>query len=220
MNSEKDFEHIERYLNQELDEEAQHAFEAKLAADPNLRQELELYKLSRQGIEKIIEDDLRSDMNNWWEEEQPHKSSRRMLLFVGLIAAIILGMTGWWWFGQKASDQELLEQFYVAPIALNLRLDSDSPLPLQEGMDQYSAGNFEEASTYFSQISPDAETYETARYFQAQSNFRAGNLQASKALFQQIIDASASRYLQDAEWYLLLNYLALGQKEETFHSHY
>ena len=56
---------IDAYLNGTLQGEALNAFEKQLATDAALADEVHVFRLEKQGVEILIQDDLKLKMNNW-----------------------------------------------------------------------------------------------------------------------------------------------------------
>lgn len=96
------FDKIEDYLRGKLPPAEAAAFEADIAADPELAELVKLHRLERQGQEWLVERDLLSKMNTW-EREVGSSSSvavstlrvRRMWWAVGVAASLLVAFFGW-----------------------------------------------------------------------------------------------------------------------------
>jgi hypothetical protein len=100
---------IDAYLNGTMPETERQVFEQTMAMDEALVRKVELYKLERQGIERLVQTDLKSKMQDWQQqfdlengqntegedEKKLIKSNYRLLAlalvlgFIGIITIII-----------------------------------------------------------------------------------------------------------------------------------
>lgn len=100
------FDKIESYLRGKLPPAEAAAFEAEIAADPELAALVKTQRLEREGLEWLVERDLLAKMNIWEREVSSSGSSSsspamrvsfvRRWWAVGIAALLILGAFGWW----------------------------------------------------------------------------------------------------------------------------
>ncbi|MBK7937421.1 MAG: hypothetical protein IPJ82_10175 [Lewinellaceae bacterium] len=97
------FDKIEAYLRGNLSAPDAAAFEAEIAADPELARLVKTHRLERQGLEWLVERDLLAKMNTWEREaEQQETTPALRISFVrrwwaaGVAALLVLGVFGWW----------------------------------------------------------------------------------------------------------------------------
>jgi len=98
------FDKIEAYLRGKLPPAEATAFEAEIAADPELAALVKTQRLEREGLEWLVERDLLAKMNTWEREVSGSSSSSpamrvsfvRRWWAVGVAALLILGAFGWW----------------------------------------------------------------------------------------------------------------------------
>lgn len=72
-NQEEQFYKIEDYLKGKLSEREHKAFEHKMKTSPSLSREVEKQRMERQGLEYILEKDLRAKMKEWQPAATPKK---------------------------------------------------------------------------------------------------------------------------------------------------
>lgn len=106
--AEQRFEQIEQYLRRQMSPEAAAAFEAEMAADPGLAEQVQQHRLERQGLELLVERDLLAQMQAWDRETAllqsaapPRRASGpsplRVLFRAAAIAAVfVTAFFGWW----------------------------------------------------------------------------------------------------------------------------
>ena len=106
--AEQRFEKIEQYLRRQMPPEEAAAFEAEMAADPDLAELVRQHRLERQGLEVLVERDLLAQMQAWDRETallqsatQPRRGSGasplKVLFRAAAIAAVfVTAFFGWW----------------------------------------------------------------------------------------------------------------------------
>lgn len=98
------FDQIEAYLRGNMSAQDAAAFEAELAVDPGLADLLNTHRFERQGLEWLVERDLRAKMNAWERDagqQRPQTTLRpvfvrRWWAAAGVAALLLLGVFGWW----------------------------------------------------------------------------------------------------------------------------
>jgi len=97
------FDQIERYLQGRMPAEELRAFEAELAADPELATLVRQHRLERHGLELLVERDLLTKMQAWdretelFQQVQPRRAVVRPMTWVLRAAAVLtLAALGYW----------------------------------------------------------------------------------------------------------------------------
>lgn len=87
------FDQIQDYLDGKLSSEAQQAFEAQMATDPALAEEVGVHRLEREMMDMMLEDDIDNKMQEWQKEKAqlPARTKGSMRLWL-LIMIIIIGV--------------------------------------------------------------------------------------------------------------------------------
>lgn len=85
---------IDAYLCGRLSEEARSSLDAKILSDPALAEQVEAQRLQLQGLELLLEDDLREKMTHWDELKQ--QSKRRKIVWGTIITVMALGLGLFW----------------------------------------------------------------------------------------------------------------------------
>lgn len=81
---------IDAYLCGRLSEEARSSLEAKILSDPVLAEQVEAQRFQLQGLELLLEDDLREKMTHWDDLKQ--QSKRRKITWGTIIVLTVLGL--------------------------------------------------------------------------------------------------------------------------------
>ena len=102
MDKELLFDKIEAYLNNALSPDDKKAFEAEIAHDEDLATAVAMHRLEHEGLERILENELREDMKTWQTftplvgitadkpVQNPHFSWRWALATIGLLGLGVL----------------------------------------------------------------------------------------------------------------------------------
>lgn len=102
------FDQIENYLTGKLSAQEAKAFEQEVAANENLAMELELQKLEHEGMEMMVEKELKANMASWGDQPPPDpfsdfekpKNTNGKTWFFALVGALLLA-GAWWFFGTE-----------------------------------------------------------------------------------------------------------------------
>ena len=223
MNEEKRYEQIQDYLNGTLDSSARNSFEQELAQDPELKAELDLHLLADDAIELLIEDDLRNELQDMAKEESLKKknnkggrvvSMRRRIYTLSIAAtvALAIGFFAAMLVGNQYDNSSIAQELYIDDV-LETRRGANSESLLQEGMNLYTNNEYEEAITYFDQVT-DPSLIAEANYAAAHAHYNLENYSAAMQNFALVIDSKDPRYEEKAEFFYLTSALAADQVEE------
>lgn len=89
------FDSIQNYLDGNMSAEERQAFEAEMAVDTNLADEVGAHRLEREMMDILLEDDLTEQMQSWQQEKEQMQSGqpkRFNWLKWGMIFIIIIGI--------------------------------------------------------------------------------------------------------------------------------
>ncbi len=101
------YEKIEAYLNQSLSSAERQEFEQQIAQDTELATQVELQRFERDGMELLLEEDLRVDMGTWKQEmlqeyaEKNKPSGRvvriRRIRYLAAAASVLIILSAAFW---------------------------------------------------------------------------------------------------------------------------
>ena len=209
---------IEAYLSNALDQEARRAFEAKLQADPQLAEELQLHKEMAEALEDEATFSLEStllEIREEMEEEEEaapkttgkvvplHKRYRLLS-----IAAAVLILVGFFYVVQTGdSNRDLYTDYfedYPNYITARSGAVSEEEAILNSSIQQYSEEEFEAALIGFQQLlSANPEQYDIL-FYAGMCQIQLEQLAAAKTTFQRVIQQGDNNYVDPAQWYLAL----------------
>ncbi|HTD40111.1 MAG TPA: hypothetical protein VK671_05785 [Mucilaginibacter sp.] len=111
----KDIDLIDRYLNNELDEQQQRVFKDRYLNDPEFKKEVEVYQKIYEGVEKATRDSLKQRLEGYYNEyvdedlsiEEDtkvvsiNKWRRTTWVITGIAASLLLVAAGVWYYTLK-----------------------------------------------------------------------------------------------------------------------
>jgi TolA-binding protein len=221
---------IEKYLSGDMAVEEQQAFEAEVAADPALADEVDLLRLAKEAVELQIGDSLRQQMQEWQQSAsgtkekmeakvvamKPRASLRRLLAIAASVLLLLSAGTFWY-----ANDQ-----YDAGSIAGNLysfeagtRRPNASEETLNDALDAIRDGQYTEADQLLQTIQPNDPNYADARYYLGNSYFQQAQYNDAIAVLQDLGGQADINLQESADWLRVLSYLELGQTDDnTFQS--
>lgn len=105
------FDQIQAYLNDQLSSAERQAFEAQMATDPALAEEVGVHRLEREMMDMMLEDDLDNQLQAWQQEKAqlPPRAKGSMRLWL-LITIIIIGVAVLLFFILRSNSTENSQQ--------------------------------------------------------------------------------------------------------------
>lgn len=201
---------VEAYINRKLNEDERRRFEADLKNDQALRIIFDEYTLAMAVIDQQVENDLRSKFQTWRADNQPDKS-RMLVVFMSIAASLLLLITVYFFISSPSVNKgaQLALDVYTLPKSSGSTMgESDRHLSL--GRQAYDNKEFQQAIAEWSAI--EAPTPEVT-YYLAHSYFNVKEYDQAALLFQRLASGS-SVYNFPSDWYLVLSYMALDDREK------
>ncbi|MDH7446014.1 tetratricopeptide repeat protein [Aquimarina sp. 2201CG14-23] len=212
------FEKIEEYLAMVLSEEDMVAFEKEMAADPELRDEVE----KQRELHHILSDkdtlDFKEKIQKIAAEIKQEESKANTTSFFSYwkIAAsiiIILGVGGLLWnnLDTKTTFSDLYASHYV-PYPAEDVTRGETENKLDTILKEYTNGNYEKVIRELQKITTLSKV-EQLRLYLGNSYLNTNKEQEAILQFERISDTS--KYYEDASWYRALTYLKLGDSKTS-----
>lgn len=212
---------IEKYEAGIMDAAERAAFESELASNAELRQAHALFLQTNAVIEQGIENNLRSQLQDWAKEEAKPAAGKVVSMsatWVRLAAAasvaLLLGWFGWQWVGTQYSDQALFASHYEKPVDQAFRA-GNAQHPFQKGFEAMQTGDLKAAVSFFTSITSDNERYDEAQYYLGHSYLQLKAYDDALAAFTTCANGQDIRFKEKAEWNLMLTYLEVGMTNDA-----
>lgn len=221
---EPDIDKIEAYVSGEMTGTERQAFEAEMAGNSALAEEVDAFRLAREAVELSISDGLRSQFQEWQEtgasatkrEEAkvvtmaPRRTLRRMLAIAASVLLILTAGSFWYANNQFSADNLAMGYYQDIPMDLYVRGGANS---MADAVADMQAGNFAEAETYLRSIQAGDDQYFDAQYYLAHSLYLQKQYTASNEVLDALSGASNNNLKEDGAWLKVLNYLELEQAD-------
>lgn len=139
IHQESYIELIDAYLCGRLSEEARSSLEAKILSDSALAEQVEVQRLQLQGLELLLEDDLREKMATWDHTKQKIKQRRIGWGIMISVAALGLGL---FWITKNSKHKTPVEVKQSPPLQKPTPQDSIPATPVDSNIQQPQTPNF------------------------------------------------------------------------------
>lgn len=208
---------IERYHDCEMSAEEAAAFEARIAADPSLREEVERDAVSRNVAEALAVMQLRNRVAQIAAHRNLGRPRRNAYMAIGIAAGVaLLCLVGWVFLGGKpASPRELAKEY-----ATKWELETSSLLGpeeelLKKARIDYQSGRYRQAIENAGAVTcRDGSDSATVGTLMGYAYMQLGDFAHAKMEFDQAI-LIASDWDDEVHWGSGVSALALGKYDEA-----
>lgn len=97
MTPEETYEQIDDFLLDKMTAEQKRAFERRIEEDEGLARQVEDHRIHHEVMDRLVERDLRSDMDAWDRAPEPEKNNRRKYWWLVLLPLLLLGIYYWFY---------------------------------------------------------------------------------------------------------------------------
>ncbi len=205
-------------------------FREDLQKDPELVQELDLYR----SIDKVVasrdEERFRKKLNEVYEaynalptdkiDKKPvsgKKVSKKWLIAVSATIISTLSLVFYFVAIKKESNQVIFEK-YMVTYSNNLTLRSHSQLDagkkrLEYGIQLYTRGNYSDASQQFKIVLSEDSENQNARFYNGLCYMYLNEFQSAITSFEYILTQPYSFIQENAKFYLAMCYVRINNDE-------
>lgn len=210
------FEKIELYLNNGLSSDEQAAFERNINADPDLKREVALHRSLLSELNDTDSIEFRQRIveiaRNLKEKKKRKKKSLFWKITAAAAAAIIVGVSMFIWQQNSDYKNHLFEDFYeVYPVEDMVRGNVKNNL--DSTLDKYENGNFMEAIPELSEFVKQNPKDASLKLYLGNCLLQTSQEKKAIDVFKDI-PFQSSNY-EDAQWYLALSYIKIGDKQKA-----
>lgn len=198
-------EHIEKYLEGQMEEEELKAFEKAIENDPELRHEVSEFELIKEGFDTLdLKQKMAKIISSKSQKDKPLPYLKIIIIFLGILGLVILG--NWLLRTKKLEGKSVYAQYFRIDPGIPTPMSSANNIELLDAIVDYKAEQYEESLDKLSSMDPKNDTIQ---YYLAM-NYRALGRQDSAKIILELLPES-SAFNERRNWYLLGYYL---QKEE------
>lgn len=214
---------IEAYLLGRLSTDKAAAIERRINSDSAFALEVEKYKMEREAIQILREEELRMKFKQWDNAHEKQKivqentitrSNRFNILAIAASFFFILGLATWLYTNNSTATTALA--YYDLPMHYNAQFKGNTTAlnPLKEGMTHLQADEYEEAIQFFSTPFENADTQLQAQLLLGHAYLDSGlhtnnkrNLTRASIIFNALKKYINRNIQQEASWYWILSVL-------------
>jgi len=225
MMNEKDFDRIDNYLDDQLNENEILDFEKDLMDDLDLEMELNLHNEINEAIMEEDVMDLRAKLEAI-DIPTTHKEKRKirfqskwgiaaasMILFIGMASAYYM-------LGDKTYTNEDVFMNYYKPysIVINTRSSSETANTdkvIEEASKYYESKNYRAALSLFQTILDRDSTNLTSNFYSGISNIQIQEYQKANKNFIRVLDHKNNLFIEQSEWNLGFCYLMTNERNKA-----
>lgn len=205
------FEAIEAYVLDRMPAEERAAFERRLAADPELRAEMEL---ERDQILAVELGGVRRVLAALGHEEPGRSGGRAPWSLLKYAAGIALLLAGTlWWFLRPPVNERLFAEHFTADPGLPVPMSAVNDPEFQDAMVAYKLEDYAEAVAKWEPLLRTDPDNDTLQYYIASALLAGGKASEAIPRFDQVASNPASAFQAKARWFLYLANLRSGNRE-------
>lgn len=213
------FDYINAYLDNELTSEERAQFEAELANNKDLANEVELHKTLQAGVMAAgLREEMQKIAARKTSQGTPVQGRRiqlRRTISVAIAASVAVLLGIFLWNNQGSSDQtDLFASVYYQDPGTAVAMGNSEEQNFDEAMTLYKEQRYDDALFAFDELCNISNNVK-ACYYKAQSALNAHKLDLAKKQLLDIIDnGSVREYTEKSEWYLA--YILYQQGDEAY----
>jgi len=219
-------EEIESYLDGELDESDTESFAEELYENIDLQAEVNLLRELNAALTENDVMNLRNELAQVKKEvkTQEEKSifsinSHTLVKKWGTAAAVLITalMISSVVNFSSGTRENIYQKFYSAPAAVTQFRSATQETTnfLMEGFDLYNKSEFASALSYFQKVLETDQNNPAARFYSGASLQSLEKYNNAAEQYNQVLLHHDNIFLEQAEWYLSLCYLKLGETEKS-----
>ena len=210
--TQEEFEHIEKYLNGNLEVSELKIFEDKLKTDANLRIKVEEIKTILTGIETQA---LKEQLNVFHEEinestTNPKTDDTKVYSLNWkklLVAAALVIAAGSIWFLNGNSNEQLYAEYFSPDPGLPTTMSSTDNYEFYDAMVNYKQGDYKTAISKWEMLHKSEPSNDTLNYFIGVAHLANKEEKIAISFLEDATKNSDFALTNDAYYYLGLAYL-------------
>lgn len=216
------FHRVDNYLYEKLNTEEKTTFEAELANNQDLQDELDRQRLEHQALKMLAKEQLRKNLSQWKQEKEdakpeakiiqmPQRSAWRWAAAAAIMAIMFIG--GQRWATSNYSDEALaLAYTKTVDAGTSRNANATENDLLSQAKAAMQSKLWSNALNILNQINQEEQKGEVM-LLQARCDASLNDYDKAIQTYQTII-ATIPAQKEAAEWNLLLTYLAEGKHSD------
>jgi tetratricopeptide (TPR) repeat protein len=216
---------ISRYLEGELNPSEVTRFEEALIKDPELQEELDLFRdvdvaLADTDVLSLRAqlDELHEELTPQFEKRSSKKTSKRVLRYaVAASVAVIISLGTYGIFFKKVSNNKIVSQFYKPydVTLVNRSANIDITDILSQALYKYENAEYADAVELFQQVLVVNPKMTASNLYSGISYFELKEYENARSSLVKVIEHNDNLYIEQARWYLGFCYIMLDDKAKA-----
>ncbi|MEM1322089.1 MAG: tetratricopeptide repeat protein [Bacteroidota bacterium] len=223
MDEQGKYSSIEAYLLGQLSEGERQAFEERMAAEPELAQQVEQERKLLSGMAYFSQQQFKAELQAIHREviegeavKPPPEGKKKPGLPWWLIALVALGLAAllfWWLQGPAPTPQQLYAAHYEVFELPSASRDPDNQAVQAQAYALYEQGQYQQALPLFEQLLENQTNNIPLQLAAGNCHLQLNQAQAALPYFARSLAADDLLYRDQARWYAGLTQLQLGLPE-------
>ena len=221
----RQYEEIESFLSDDLDNISLASFEDELAMNPDLAADVKLFREVDEAIGERDVMELRASLQNIRKAEEneknrevrgirPPKTQRILWYTVAASIVLILGIASFVR-NQSYSNQEIYRDYYQTYKVGIFRSADNSTDLMTDAMKQFSESNYDVALKLFHQVLANNENNPAVNFYVGVAYQEKKDYTKAIQSYTKVVKHNDNLFTEQAQWYIGLCYLQREDKDEA-----
>ncbi|GGG80874.1 hypothetical protein GCM10007415_11750 [Parapedobacter pyrenivorans] len=215
---------IDAYLTGKLEGDELHKVEKLRAEDPVFREELQFRQQAAKAFARNEHERLKSRLQSLTDEEQSPETTisgqeSRLTWWYAAASILLIGTIGlFYWSNQPVRTSSELYSIHFTPypnIVMPIVREATDTDVLTRAYANYEKGNYERAYILFAQLIGDGNADAETVFYQALSAMQLNRYKEATTLLSTYLDSPGTKLMRQAQWYLSLAYIKMGETESA-----
>lgn len=215
---------IDAYLKGQLEGDELHKVERLIDEDPLFREELQFRQQAAKAFARNEYERLKSRLKGLTDEEQSPTTPMsgrgvRLTWWYAAASILLVGSIGLFnLFNSSVRTPSELYSIHFAPypnIVMPIIREATDEDSLTRAYATYEQGNYEKAYKLFGQLVSDGNADAETVFFQALSAMELNRFNEAITLLTTYLDSPGTKLIRQAQWYLSLAHIKIGEIESA-----
>jgi tetratricopeptide (TPR) repeat protein len=222
----RQYEEIENFLSNEMDEAGLASFEDEMAMNPDLAADVKLFREVDEAIGEKDVMELRASLKNIRKAEEneknrevrgirPPKTQRILWYTVAASIVLILGIASFVR-NQSYSNQEIYRDYYQTyKVGIFRSADNSTDNVMTDALKKFNQSNYDEALKLFNQVLADNDNNPAANFYVGVAYQEEKEYAKAIQSYAKVVKHNDNLFTEQAQWYIGLCYLQREEKDEA-----
>jgi len=222
----RQYEEIESFLSDEMDEVGVASFEDEMAMNPDLAADVKLFREVDEAVGEKDVMQLRASLQNIRKAEEneknrevrgirPPKTQRILWYTVAASIVLILGIASFVR-NQSYSNQEIYRDYYQTyKVGIFRSADNSTNNLMTDALKQFNESNYDQALNLFHQVLTKNENNPAANFYVGVAYQEEKEYAKAIQSYRKVVKHNDNLFTEQAQWYIGLCYLQREEKDKA-----